>query len=138
MSDTELKELAREAKDSLDESLRLVHDLLGQLHFDFGKAKLTAVVVDKPRSTSKEASKWIKYVSDDPRTRLDIVYVIESEGNVAFVKLNDVFLVGGKRYLARGYRFQAYRPADTSDESIMELVITHHLDAWVPAIEEKP
>ncbi len=54
------------------------------------------------------------------------------------VKLNDVFLVGGERYLARGYRLQAYSPAATADESIMSLVMSHRLDGLVPVIEEEP
>lgn len=111
---------------------------MAQLHFDLKKAQLTAIVVQKPRSRTESETKWIKYQPDDPRDRLDINYLVESEGNVAVVKLNDVFLVGGERYLARGYRFKAYKPADTADESIRSLVMIHHLNGWVPLIEEEP
>ena len=137
-SDAEIKELALEATETLAHSFSFIRDLLDDLGFDFDKAQLTATVVHAPRNESDGDTRWIRYSSDDPRTRLDINYVIESEKNVAVVKLNDVLLVGRDRYLARGYRFQAYKPADPTDKAIMRLVIHHHLDVWWPLINEEP
>ncbi len=137
-SDSEIEELAREAMDTLSMSLGLVVNLFEELRFDLDAAQLKEIVVQAPKNATDIETRWIRYRPNDLRTRLDINYIIEAGGNVAVVKLNDVFLVGGERYLARGYRLQAYSPAATADESIMSLVMSHRLNGLVPVIEEEP
>ena len=135
LTDDQLKKLEMEAQESLDNSFRIITEILDKLGFNWDKAVLSSTIVTKPRVEGEVVTKWIKYTSDDPRTRLDISYVIESENNRAMITLDDVFRINGERYLAGGYRFRAYEPSKIDVARVDYLVIAYHLNTRIPRIE---
>ena len=124
-----------EAQESLDNSFRIITEILDKLGFNWDKAVLSSTIVTKPRVEGEVVTKWIKYTSDDPRTRLDISYVIESENNRAMITLDDVFRINGERYLARGFRFRAYMPSKVDAARVDNLVIAYHLNTSIPRVD---
>ncbi|MCJ8311441.1 MAG: hypothetical protein HRU38_01905 [Saccharospirillaceae bacterium] len=136
LTNDQLKELGLESNETLVVSFQAIVEIMAQLDFDLNKAQLISTMVKKQRTEGERETKWIKYSLEDIRTRLDINYIIESEGNLALIKLNDAFLVDGKRYLARGYRFQSYKPVESNNKRINNLVSALNLNGWIPEIEK--
>lgn len=107
--------------------------LIDELEFDFGEAKLVAVIVKAPRKDKGfSPTKWIKYSPSDKRQNLSVRYVIESNGNYAVIKLKGTFLVDNKRYLGHGFYLKNYRPKKGSKKSIYKTLWKHGLVGFFP------
>ncbi|BBM87293.1 hypothetical protein [Candidatus Uabimicrobium amorphum] len=123
------------AKQKLKTSFHVIRKIMDKLKFDWKNAKVIAVYVEKPRENLKETA-WIDYQVTDKRVRLDINYTIESMGNYVRIKLDDTFLIEGKRYLGSGYRLLSYKAKEPTNE-IKNLIIRYHLNGGFIHIPEK-
>lgn len=124
----EVQKASEEAKNAPLETLKMIRDALKDLQFDWSEAELASILVPERGSQGTE---WIDYSANNPSARLDITYCIQSEGNTASIKLNDVFLVKGKRYLGRGYHFSSFLPNELASEEIKRLIIGHNLNSYL-------
>jgi len=109
----------------------LVRGVFKELNFDFNKARLLNVIVQKPYDKNDGETRWIKFRDSDSRARLNVNYVIESEGNLAEFKLKSVYLLKGKRYLGFGYYLNSYRPSKKAKKSVRDIVKKYRLNGFI-------
>lgn len=124
-----IKQAAADAHSTLRTSFSTTSNLLGDLGFSWGDAKLQRVLV--ANTLPGRSTEWIDYSADNTDTRLNIIYCIQSQGNMAEIELRDVFLVEGKRYLGRGLYFSAFKPKEAAADEVWRLVTMHHLNSYL-------